>query len=525
MKSNQPTQLADDTRKAGRGVLSITASKLYFIVAGYAVQLALPRFFGAPEAFGLYATTMSVVSIVNNVLIVATIQTVSKRVSEDLPNAPATLRQGIWLQLFLGGLLGGSLLLCAPALAEGVLLDPLMTPLFRITSLVVFCYALYAALVGSLNGRQMFQRQAGLDMTFTTLRTAGILGAAALGFGVAGALSGFAGAALVLLMVALATVGAGGPAGRIAWKRWLVLMAPLGLYHLCLNLTLQVDLTVLKRTVTALGLEASVSASAAAEVASKHAGFYRAAQTFAFVPYQLILSVTFVVFPMVSKAVSDGDLEMARRYIRGALRFSLLMLLALAAPISGAASGVMRLAYPDAYLAGSGALSVLALGMVCFALFVIAATVLNSAGHARYAASVAAVAVVVVIAANLTLVRMVGIGDQTLIAAATGTSMGTALALIAVAVAVYRHFGAFILPLTACRAVLAAAVGFWVAHALPHDTRVLALPALIAGAIAYSLALLVLREIGRDDVEAVRRVLRPGAGAEKSDAGESSPDA
>ena len=47
-----------------------------------------------------------------------------------------------------------------------------------------------------------------------------------------------------------------------------------------------------------------------------------------------------------------------RRYIRGAMRFSLLVLLAIAAPISGAAEGVMHIVYPGAYLAGSAALSV-----------------------------------------------------------------------------------------------------------------------------------------------------------------------
>ncbi len=47
------------------------------------------------------------------------------------------------------------------------------------------CYALYAALVGSLNGRRMFMHQAGLDMTFSTVRTIGIVGAAALGYGAA----------------------------------------------------------------------------------------------------------------------------------------------------------------------------------------------------------------------------------------------------------------------------------------------------------------------------------------------------
>ena len=73
---------------------SITAAKVYFILTGYTVQLALPRLLGSPETFGLYSAAMSVVSILNNVLIVATIQTVSKHVSEDPRRAPVRSGRG-----------------------------------------------------------------------------------------------------------------------------------------------------------------------------------------------------------------------------------------------------------------------------------------------------------------------------------------------------------------------------------------------------------------------------------------------
>jgi stage V sporulation protein B len=488
-------------------VFSIAFSKLYFIVAAYTTLLLLPRILGSPEAFGLFAATISVVSILNNVMIQATIQTVSKRVSEDLTHAPVSLRQGLLFQTTVGGVIAGSMFFAAPLFAERVLLDPEMSALLRIASIVVFSYALYAALIGSLNGRQLFQKQAALDMTFTTLRTTGILGAAALGFGVLGAISGFASASVALLAVSLVVVGVGQPPGRVPWKRWVVFTAPLWLYHLSLNLTLQVDLMVLKRTVAVLAMEADEVREAAALTASRFAGFYRAAQTFAFVPYQLIISVAFVVFPMVSSSVSAGDLETTRRYIRGALRFSLLLLLSIATPIAGAASGVMRIAYPESYLAGSGALAVLSLGTVCFALFVIGATVLSGAGHPAFAAAIGSTAVAIVVASNLTLLRLVGIGDQTLLAAACGTSIGMGFAFLAVGTSLYRRFGAFIPPATALRAVIAGGVGFAVAHAVPSHTRLLAIAALVAGGLAYVAALFVLREIRAADIDEIRRVV------------------
>ncbi|MDH5675528.1 MAG: polysaccharide biosynthesis C-terminal domain-containing protein [Myxococcales bacterium] len=496
------------TQSAGRGVLFITAAKLYFIVAGYAVQLMLPRLLGSPERFGLYSAAMSVVSILNNVLIVATIQTVSKRVSEDPGAADHSLRQGLSLQAVVGAVLAGTLLVSAPLLAERVLLDALLTPLFRIAAVVVFSYALYAALVGSLNGRQLFFKQATLDVTYTTLRSGCILGGAALGYGALGAIGGFASAAVGVLTVALLMVGVGRSGRPLAIRSWLLLMAPLWLYQLCLNMTLQVDLTVLKRSVADLALSAGQGTALAAETASRFAGFYRAAQTFAFVPYQLILSVTFVVFPMISHAVSIGDDTSTRAYIRGAMRFSFIVLFAVAAPISGASAGVMRIAYPDAYLAGASALSLLSLGMVCFALFVIGATILSGAGRPGIAAAVAAVTVVLVIGLNVLLVRAAGIGEGTLGAAATATSIGTAFALLAIGSAVYMRFGAFIPWKSALRTLLAAGAAWLLSHSLPSDSALSALGALVGGGLGYLVTLALVGELGKTELQALLSVVR-----------------
>ena len=495
-------------RHAGRGVLSISSAKLYFIVSGYAVQLLLPRLLGSPEKFGLFSSAMALVSIVNNVLIAATVQTVSKHVSEDDARAPAALRQALLLQLALGALLGLGMYAAAPLLSRRVLLDPALTPLLSVSAIVVFCYALYGALIGALNGRQRFAQQAKVDMTYTTLRTCGILGAAALGFGALGAMTGFALAVSCVLVIALIVVGIGRRGPRVAWKPWFAFMAPLWLYQLFLNVALLVDIDVIKRTVAAIGLHSGMSPELAAEAASRLSGFYRAAQTFAFVPYQLILSVTFVVFPMVSQAVSMGDDAASRRYVQNALRFSLIVLLAIAAPVSGASAGVIRIAYPAAYLAGAGALAVLSLGMVCFALFVIGATILSSAGRPGLAALIAGAAVVLVVAGNLVLLGIAGIGPHTLQAAAAGTSFGMAFALAAVALALRARFGAFIAARSALRALASAAFAWTVAHALPSHSALLALGALCAGGVAFLVALVATRELGAADWAMVKKIAR-----------------
>lgn len=506
--SQAPIDAEDETRRAGRGLLWVASGKVVFIVTAYAVALALPRIFGSPEVFGLFAVAFGAASILNNVLIASTVQTVSKMVSEDEARAASTLRQGLLLQAGIGAVLGGGLALGAPLVAEGALLDAALTPLIRIAGGVVFAYAIYAALVGYLNGRRQFSHQARLDMSFSLLRTAGLLGGATLGLGALGAMAGFGAAAGTILVIALVVVGLGARTdGAIPLRRWLRFMAPIWLYQAALNGILQIDLQVLKRTATELALAAGESATAAATLADGLAGTYRAAQTFAFVPYQLILSVTFIVFPMVSRATSLGDDEAARRHIRGAMRFSLLVLLSLAAPIGGAASGVLHIAYPDAYLGGSDALGVLVFGQVAFALFVIGATILTGGGRPGTAAAIAAGALVVVLVATRTAIVVAGIdGQGALVAAACGTSLGTSIALAAVGFAVWRVFGAFLPALSAARGLGAGALAFVVARVVPHESALMALVALAAGFFTFLAALVVLREIGAEELAKLRAI-------------------
>lgn len=490
--------------------MSIAGAKGYFILTSYAVQLLLPRIFGEAKEFGLYSATMSGVAILTNVLIVATMQSVSKFTSEDESRAEVALRQGLRIQALVGGVLALTLFVLAPALAR-VVLDGQLTPLLRVASVVVFAYSLYAAAVGSLNGRHLFAKQARLDLAFSTLRTAGILGGAALGLGAIGAVAGFATAATTIVTISLIWIGLGKPGApgeKIKRRRWLGFMAPIWTYQICLNGILLIDLQVLKRTATEIALTGADTAQAAVDLANQYVAYYRAAQTFAFVPYQLIISMTFIVFPMISRATSIGNRDAAQSTIQHAMRLSLLLLLLVAAPTSGAAEGVMRIAYPGEYLVGASALAILIFGVAAFALFAVAATAISGAGKPSVAALIAGVSLVTVIVANRALLMRAGLGERTLEAAATGTSIGMCVALVLSAWVLYRQFGVFIPMLTWARATLAAFAGFAAARAVPHDSIVLAVLALAVGFVASLAVLVVTRELGADDWQALRRIVR-----------------
>jgi stage V sporulation protein B len=505
------TAREEQTRTAGRGLFSIATAKVYFVVTSYGIQVALTRILSEGE-YGVFKPVTDFASIFNNVLIASTVLAVSKFVGDGPEGERAALRQGLSIQAAVGVVLAGGFFLSAPLIGTYAFRDETVVPLLRVAAAIMLSYSLYAALVGSLNGRRLFARQAGLDMTMATLRTIGILGGAALGvtlgFGPLGAIGGFASASLIILVIAFVLVGTGEKSGGpIPWKKWFAFMAPVWFYQLGLNGILLIDGMVLKGTLTGLATDAGMNATEAARVASEHAGIYSGARNFALVPYQLMLSMTFIVFPLISRATSSGNEKEARELLDSAMRVSLLVLIGLTAPIAGAADGVMRIAYPASYLAGSLALAVLVVGMACFALFVISATALSGAGRPHVAAVIAAIGFVAVVALDYVLVTMTGLRTEAAVAAAVGTTIGMVFTVIVTGIFVYRRFKTFLPIGSVVRGAIAGASGAAAAHFIPHDSIVGSFAALAGGFVVYVIALFVTREISAKDLSAVRGIL------------------
>ena len=105
---------ANSEEHGGRGPLAIAGARVYHVVTGYAVALLLPRLLGSPQEFGLYAKVMVGIQIVNNVLVVATLQSVSKFVGHDVESAQRALRRLLGLQLAVGALVGRAVFAGAP---------------------------------------------------------------------------------------------------------------------------------------------------------------------------------------------------------------------------------------------------------------------------------------------------------------------------------------------------------------------------------------------------------------------------
>jgi stage V sporulation protein B len=399
-----------------------------------------------------------------------------------------------------------------------------------VLSAVLVIYGLYAPLVGALNGQTRFVSQAGLDALAATLRTLGLIGGAGLLArwgsrefgGVEGAALGFALSSLLVLLVALRTVGVGRRSGAeraegssASGARYLRYIWPILAGQVLLNLLFQADQLLLRR----FSADAAVRAGLEATAADPLVGAYRATQLFCFLPYQLVISVSIVLFPMLARAHRDGDRAALAHYVRQGMRLALIAGGLIVSVTCGLASPLLRLVFgAEAALLAAAPMQVLALGLGNLALLGVLTAVLNSLERQRWSLIVTGLACVLVVGLCLGRVQGLPFGPELLWQTALATSSALLVATLVAAWLVRRAAGAVVDPATVLRVLLALAGAIGVARLFP------ALPPLVTPllsvlvAATYLLALIALRELDGSDRRRLLAVLLRRNAGRKNDA-------
>ncbi len=415
---------------AGRGFLVITAAKLWFMVGGALIAFSLPKILGV-EGYGQYTDLNNTMSILSMVMVTGVLQSVAKFVSERPDHAGGVAKQALKVMLVLGLIVGGGFIICAPWIAE-MRHNPELTSAYRAAGVVLFAYALYSVFIGVLNGRKQFLKQAMFDMAFTTLKACLVVGLAVVGLGIMGAFTGFALAAVGIMLAAAwkvwPSLGDGEPQRRLY-----AFGAQVMLYTLIFNLIFKLDVLMLK--------PAAIALLGTAENADSLLGAYGLALQFSRLPWQATLAITFVIFPLVSEATFAQDREKTRLYIRQTLRYSLLIIGIPAAVLTAVPTAFIGL-YGAEYQQGVVALIWLAPAYFVFAIFNVVNTILMSSGKATAALIVGALTVG---SAALMYHFLLGTASTNVeLMARTGqlTALAFAIGLIAGLAILWRSYGA-----------------------------------------------------------------------------------
>jgi stage V sporulation protein B len=482
---------------AGRGAIFIGFAKIFFMVSGSVQQIVLPRLLATAE-FGAFAVVNSVISIVNNTMVQATIQSISKFTAEDDARAGAVQRAGLRMQAFVGTAVALAFVLGAPLIAR-FMGAPQYVGYFRIAAVIPFLYAFYAVFVGTANGLRRFRAQASFDVGFSTAKTFLLLGAAVV-FKVAGAFVGFVAAAALILVIAARAMWQPAHGAPFPGRRLVPYMAAVGLYALLLNLALNYDVSLLQH------FAAGVDAARAPALA----GGYQALRTLALLPYQALIVITFVIFPLVSRSTFAEDRDATRAYVTQTLRYALLLAGAMGLVLGARPGALLAILYKPEYGVGAAALPILVAGECCLALLGVACAILNAAGRTAATLSFMALTVVVGAGAAALLIPRATPGAPMLVAAATATSLGMASGFVASLVYLRTQLGGGLPAATVGRVAAGIAAAVVVGRLLPAHGKVLGLATIAAVGVVYLVVIVALGELGPDDKAKVRRILRRG---------------
>ncbi|MBV9950223.1 MAG: hypothetical protein JOZ69_25505 [Myxococcales bacterium] len=356
-------------------------------------------------------------------------------------------------------------------------------------------------------------------MTFATLRTLGLVGVGYAfvrrgGSGALGTTVGWVAAAVLIVPLALRSTGLGAPlpvgeprpTSVPSSRAYLAVLGPIAGAQLCTNLLMQIDIALLGRFLSqpAGGVG---SPEVGRDAVKALVAIYKECQTFAFLPYQLLFSVTLILFPMLARARAEQDQDAVRAYVARGARLAAIFCGLLVGVVVVLPESLLAFAYGAADAArGADVLRTMALAQGAFAMLSIATTVLTSLGSERSAALLTLGAVVAVAAACTMLVPGAEPGHLQLLRTAQASGAALAATLVVAGGIVRARTGAFVAASTALRTGAALGACLALGFLVPRLGRLVTPFAAIAVAGVYVGILIVTGELGRADLAAIRAI-------------------
>ncbi len=359
----------------GLGTVYAMLASLAFVISGYFTNVWLARYLG-PEIFGLFGVLMSLYVINRALLNTGIPAATSKFIAGHKGMEAAIIRAGFKLQIFVSILFMVGYIVFSGVLASYLKDGSLRPYIIILGAIIVPLSILYFYFSGYLNGLRRFRQESITKMIFAVSRAVFILFFVFLGWGLLGAVLGFAASTLVTLFVGIwwfkfDIVGMGSgeakeePTQRsFPWKRISIFSVPIALCSLGVTFI---------RNGNTLFLKALLQDNACV-------GFYAAALTLSDVPYLIFSALTFTITPSISKAVSEQNSSLVRKYITQSFRYLLLGLLPITALIAGTSTSLVSSIYSPMYQPAGAPLPVLVLSSMFLIIFVTMTAIISGSG-------------------------------------------------------------------------------------------------------------------------------------------------
>jgi len=469
-----------------KGAIYIIMSTLFSSLTGYILYFILARILG-PESFGIYGVVIGMVTIIDKVMLTGVQQSVSKFISEKEESADLIKKKFLKV-IFFSSLIIVSIYFLISKYIALLLNDISLKPYIQVSAFIIIPYCLYGVLQGYLNGLRFFRRQALIRIVYALIRFIMILLFVMLGFSVMGAIWGFALAVLLSFLLNSLLVGFGNKGNKEdvpSFKRIIRFMAPL------------ISITVVISVLVSIGLF-FVKALSPSALSNIYAGYFTAANSIAQIPYMLLAAFSIVLFPAISKATFNNNIERIANYIKQGLRYSLIFSVFIAVLISSTSSELISLLYGKTYLPAANTLSFLVFGFLLLLMLLVLTTIISSTGKPLHSTIIVLIAFIFAITLNSILVPI-----YSLEGAAIAMIISNFIAVIIASVYIKLKFNTFLGAIHIIRILFAGAIMYFISSLYPVFNIFIVFKYILI-TVVYFLILFGIRELNKKDI---RRLL------------------
>ncbi|MCD6149967.1 oligosaccharide flippase family protein [bacterium] len=508
-----------------KSVFWLTIAEIIFNISGYIVHSGVGRILG-PADYGRYGlvvtlTTMIIILIGNGIP-----TAMSKYLSEFFETRPDMIkvikRQSLILQSILISAVTLIFFALAPLISRA-LDDSSLTPLFRISALIIPAFAAASFYFYYFTGIHRFNIQAVLKTVRSAAKVIFIIGLAYF-FKVEGAVAGYIVAPFLVFLIAFGidefhilpiwkkwikedskhsnylktsqNTQAKNPSPALllkreenksfSYKKLINYAWPLTLFLLFYEIMISIDLYMVK------GLLHNDYLT----------GIYNGALTVGRVPYYLFYALAIVLLPTISKTTSQNKLKETKKAVSQSLRLMLLLLPPIIILMSAFSIPIIKLFYGAPYSASAFPMSILTVGVGFLTVFYIMSFAVNGAGKVKIPMWIAFSGAMLNILLNYFLIK-----NYALTGAAIATSLSSLTIMVIMLYFIKKYFKILIDFKSLFKIILASVIMYYTSFLFPKtENLIFIIWALILLAI-YFIILYILREINSEDIRIFKKLI------------------
>ncbi len=477
----------------------LTLSELFFNLSGYVTHSVLGRTLG-PAEYGRYGLIITIATMIVVLIGRGVPVAMSKYLSEIYKTNPGEIKHikkvSLEVQVILIGFTTLIYYFLAPVFAY-LLHDNSLTPLFKLSSLIIPTFAGASFYVYYFTGIHQFNIQSALKF-FRGLSKIFFIILLAMLFKTKGAIVGHILAPLSVFLLAFIFDQKNIQPklkkyskfkiqnSKFGARRLLHFAWPITLFMLFYEIMITIDLYMVK------GLLQNDTLT----------GFYNASLTIGRLPFYAFYFLTIILLPKISETTAQKSNKQTKQVMASAMRFLFMLIIPATTLLAIFAPSALQLFYGSAYAGAVNALRILAIGLGFLTVFYILAFVLNGAGHNKIPMWTALGGMITNSILNFYLIPHLGI-----MGAAIATTTTSFLIMVIAILKTEKYVASFLNFIPILKYFITTAVISIIASYLPQGKFIFIFWSTLL-IIFYFFILWLLKEIKKADLETLKSALK-----------------